>query len=90
MASITDPDIAEILGMCLGDGCISLNKRYSEFALSGDIVEEKHYYDDWVMPLLNKKLFSPILHKNLIAKAYPKVGVYGILNFDKRLFHTMH
>jgi intein/homing endonuclease len=80
-----DKDLAEIFGMCVGDGCISITPRYSEFALSGDITEERSYYDNRVMPLLNQKLFIPILRRKLEPKAYPKVGIYGVITFDKRV-----
>ncbi len=84
-----DAEVAEILGICVGDGCISVTKRYSEFALSGDMKEERAYYDNWVMPLLNKKIFLPVLGKELKAKEYPKLGTYGVITFEKRVVERL-
>ena len=36
-----DGDLAELLGIHVGDGCISENKRYSEYYLGGDLIEER-------------------------------------------------
>jgi hypothetical protein len=78
-------ELAEIMGICLGDGCISINKRYSELAILGDINEERIYYDEWVIPLLNRNLFLPLTNKEIKAKEYPKMGVYGIIAFNKNV-----
>lgn len=84
-----DEEMAEIIGMCVGDGCISITKKYSEFALSGDMNEERTYYDNWVMPLLNRKLFVPLLGTKLKPKKYIKNGVYGVITFDKRVVNSL-
>ena len=80
-----DGDMAEILGMHIGDGCISVNKRYSMYYLGGDITEEKEYHDLWVSKLLNKKVFFPLGKKAACYKEYPSVGVYGLYVFDKEV-----
>jgi len=89
MEEYIDEEIAEILGICLGDGCISITNRYKEFAISGDRVEEKSYYDNRIVPLLNKKLFLPLLNKEISAKEYKKTGVYGVINFNKRVVEQL-
>ena len=38
-----DEDLAELIGIHIGDGCISKNNRYSEYYLGGDLKEEKKY-----------------------------------------------
>jgi len=80
-----DEDLAELFGIHIGDGCISENKRYSEYYLGGDLIEEKEYHDNWVGPLFNKKIMNPLFNKNVIYKEHPKVGVYGFHVFDKKL-----
>jgi hypothetical protein len=76
---------AEIIGMTLGDGCISVTKRYCEFALLGDRNEEREYYENYVIPLLNKELFVPLLNKQLFGKEYKKSGVFGVYCFRKEV-----
>jgi len=80
-----DEDLAELLGIHIGDGCISENKRYSEYYLGGDLVEEREYHDNWVGPLFNKKIMNPLFNKNVNYKEHPKVGVYAFHIFDKKL-----
>ena len=55
-----DEDLAELLGIHIGDGCISVNDRYSMYYLGGDLKEEKEYHDNWVGPLFNKKVMNPL------------------------------
>lgn len=73
----------ELLGIYLGDGCLSKNKRYSEIAISGDIIEERDYYENYVIPLFNKEFCSESYKVN--GKAYPKVGVYGFWCFRREI-----
>jgi len=80
-----DEDLAELLGIHIGDGCISENSRYSEYYLGGDLIEEKEYHDDWVAPLFNKKIMNPLFGKDVIYKEHPKVGIYGFHIFNKKL-----
>jgi intein/homing endonuclease len=80
-----DEDMAEILGIHIGDGCLSVNNRYSEYYLGGDITEEKEYHNKWVGPLFNKKVMMPLFNKKVNYKEHPKVGVYGFYIFDKKL-----
>lgn len=80
-----DGDMAEILGIHIGDGCISKNERYSEYYLGGDLKEEREYHDNWVGPLFNKKVMIPLFNKKVVYKEHPKVGVYGFYIFNKDL-----
>ncbi|MBI2629800.1 hypothetical protein HYW76_01740 [Candidatus Pacearchaeota archaeon] len=80
-----DGDMAELLGIHIGDGCISVNKRYSMYYLGGDINEEKEYHDVWVSKLLNKKVLFPLNKKQAHYKEYYSTGVYGVYIFDKEV-----
>lgn len=82
---IIDEDLAELLGIHIGDGCISETNKYSEYYLGGDFIEEKEYHDNWVKPLFNKKIMNPIFGKDVNYKEHPKVGIYGFHIFDKKL-----
>ncbi len=79
-------ELAELIGIHIGDGCLSNNGRYKEVALAGDLLEEKSYYDDYVVPLFNKIIAKNILNKEVKAKAYPSTGVYGFFIFNGALF----
>jgi len=81
----SSPDLFELMGMYVGDGCISVNDRYKEFALSGDITEEREYYENHVIPLFNKTIMQPLLDKKVTGKAYPSVGVFGFMIFNRKL-----
>ncbi|MCH7568578.1 MAG: hypothetical protein IIA87_04105 [Nanoarchaeota archaeon] len=80
-----DGDLAELMGIHIGDGCISVNKRYSEYYLGGDLKEEKEYHNEWVAPLFNKKIMIPLYDKKAPYKEHPKVGIYGFHIFDKKI-----
>ena len=80
-----DGDLAEIIGIQIGDGCISVTKRYKEFYIGGDLIEEREYHDKWVAPLLERKIMIPLTGKRTNYKEYPCTGVYGFYCFDKRI-----
>jgi intein/homing endonuclease len=80
-----DGDLAEIIGIHIGDGCISVNERYSMYYLGGDLREEREYHDKWVSPLFNKKIMLPLYGKKILYKDYPKVGIYGFYIFNKKI-----
>ena len=80
-----DGEMAELMGIHIGDGCISENDRYSEYYLGGDLIEEREYHDNWVGPLFNKKIMYPLFNKNVNYKEHPKVGIYGFHIFNKKL-----
>lgn len=80
-----DEDLAEVIGMHLGDGCISCNKRYKEAYIGGDLTEEKDYHNNWVSFLYNKKIVIPLTGKKMRYKEYHSTGVYGCYMFDCRI-----
>jgi hypothetical protein len=77
-------DLAELLGIHIGDGCLSENKRYSMYYLGGDITEEKEYHDTWVSHLLNK-LMKELKKEKVRYKEYKSTSVYGCYIFDKEI-----
>ncbi len=81
-------NIAEFLGWHMGDGCISITKRYSEYTLTGDIKEERQFYEDIIIPTFNK-IFKDILKKPVILKHYKSVGVCGIYIFDREFVSVL-
>ncbi len=80
-----DEDMAEIIGIHIGDGCISINDRYKEYYLGGDLTEEKEYHDKWVSRLFNKKVMLPLYNKKIRYKEYKKTGVYAFYIFDSKI-----
>lgn len=80
--------IAEFLGWHLGDGCISINKSYHEYALTGDLTEEYQFYKDVIYPTFYT-LFKNKLKKNPKLKKYNSVGVCGIYVFDKNFVNFL-
>lgn len=82
------PGLAEFLGWHVGDGCISINKRYSEYALTGDITEEYTFYKKVVTPTFNR-IFKHQLKKQAVLKKYESVGVCGIYVFDADFVSTL-
>ncbi|MBW2994127.1 hypothetical protein KY315_01755, partial [Candidatus Woesearchaeota archaeon] len=67
--SKNQPNLAEFLGWHLGDGCISINEKYSEYVLAGDITEEYPFYKKVIIPTFNK-LFKQYLKKQTTLKKY--------------------
>ncbi len=80
-----DGDMAELIGIHIGDGCISCTSRYKEYYLGGDLKEEKEYHDIWVGPLFNKKIMIPLYNKKVTYKEHPKVGIYGFHIFNEKI-----
>jgi len=78
-------NLCELFGIFLGDGCLSETARYSEIVIAGDITEEREFYNKHIIPLFNKELAIPLINKEIKGRAYPKVGVYGIYSFNKKL-----
>jgi hypothetical protein len=75
-------ELAEFLGWHIGDGCVSINNRYSEYTLTGDLIEEYPFYNNVILPTF-KKLFSNYVKKEIKLKEYKSNGVCGIYIFDK-------
>lgn len=76
--------LAELSGIIIGDGCISVTARYHELAISGDLVEEFDYYVNHVAKLLNNAI-SGLRKPPLEVKKYPSLGVCGIITFDETI-----
>lgn len=75
-------ETAEFLGWYFGDGCISITGNRYEFAITGDITEEREFYKQIIVPTLNK-IFYHKLGRKIELKLYPSVGVCGIYLFDR-------
>ena len=80
--SIDPVNVEEFLGWHTGDGCISVNNRYSEYTLTGDITEEYPFYKNIVVPAFNE-IFKIHLKRPVELKRYKSVGVCGIYVFNK-------
>ena len=77
------PELAEICGIHAGDGYLRKRGNKHELELGGSI-EEKEYYDYYVIPLFNKT-FS----LSLVGKKYVK-GTYGFVTSSKIVAETLH
>jgi len=75
----------ELMGIHVGDGCISVNNRYAEYALLGDMREEKEYHETHVIPLFNEIITIPLLNKKVVGKSYPSNGVFGFHIFEPKI-----
>jgi len=80
-----DGDVAELVGIHLGDGCLSITRNYQEYALSGDLSEEREYLERWVIPMFNEKVAIPLLGKPIKGKPNPINGVYGFHIFNPKV-----
>ncbi len=78
-------ELAELMGIHIGDGCISITKRYSMYYVGGDLKEEKEYHDNWVSKLFNKEIMRKLNKEKVRYKEYPSTGVYGLYIFDKEI-----
>ncbi|MFH1445684.1 MAG: LAGLIDADG family homing endonuclease [Nanoarchaeota archaeon] len=76
----------ELLGIHIGDGCLSKTNKYKEYALLGDITEEREYYESHIIPMFNKVVMKPLLNKKVVGKSYPSMGVFGFLIFNSKIF----
>lgn len=79
------PELDEIMGIHIGDGCMSRNKRYSEYYLGGHITEEKEYHDFWIARLYNQHVLEPFFDLRAPYKEHPKLGIYGFHIFNETL-----
>ena len=73
------PELAEICGIHAGDGYFRFNGKSGEIDISGN-VEEKCYYDTYVISLFNK-----VFDLNLIGKFFPHRNTYGFVIRDRRV-----
>ena len=72
------PDLAEVCGIHAGDGYMRLRGNKGEVDISGHL-EEKDYYDKWVIPLFNKIFGFDIKGKNFSR------GSYGFVSYKKEI-----
>lgn len=61
MNDIFTPEIAEIVGLSLGDGSLTLKKGILRFQLRGNVTEDRSHYDDYIIPLFNTNVSEPII-----------------------------
>ncbi len=76
------PKIAELCGAIMGDGWIE--EREKGFFIAGDPKEDKDYYDNYLLNLINE-----ILQINTKTKKFPYWRVYGISVFKKELIKKL-
>jgi len=81
--------LAEFLGWHIGDGCLSVNKRYSEYTLTGDLTEEYDFYKNIIIPAF-QDLFGSFFNKRIELKKYESNGVCGIYLFNKDFVEFLH
>ena len=80
------PELAEFIGMHIGDGTLyKTNTKSLVWEQRGDL-KEKDYYNQHVFPLLNK-LFG--LEKKPKFRSGGKNGCYGIQTCNKKLINTL-
>tara|TARA_Y100000310_G_scaffold299767_1_gene334881 strand:+ start:546 stop:1280 length:735 start_codon:yes stop_codon:yes gene_type:complete len=72
-----NPEIAEILGAFIGDGWIE--SRGNAFYITGDKLEDKDYYDNFLAPLFSKWFCK------VKPKEFSYWNVYGIGCFKRRI-----
>lgn len=75
-------ELAEFIGWHIGDGCISVTKKYSEYALAGDLVEELPFYENVILPCFNK-LFEDVIGRKITLKKYSSNNVCGVYVFNR-------
>jgi hypothetical protein len=74
--------IAEICGAVMGDGWIEERER--GFFIAGDSIEDREYYDQHFLNLINK-----VLGINTKTKNFPYWRVYGISLYKKKLIEEL-
>ena len=67
------PELAEIIGIYVGDGYLRYEGARKELDISGGY-EEKEYYDNHVIPLCNKTF-----NISIIGKFFPSRSTYGFV-----------
>lgn len=77
------PEIAEICGIHTGDGYLRYQGKRKEFDVSGGY-EEKEYYDNHVIPLLNKAFDISVA-----GKYFPSRSTYGFCTTNRRVIETL-
>ena len=82
---LTD-ELAELVGVHIGDGCLSDNGRYRECAVLGDLTEEIDYYESHLVPMFNRVVANPLIGNDVPLKRYESSNVCGIISFKGEIF----
>ncbi len=83
-SDVITPDLAEICGIHAGDGYLR-NGRHVELDLSGNISEDRNYYDTHVAPL-----FSKVFGVEPKLRQFPSRGTYGFVIREKEVVKFFH
>ncbi len=78
------PELAEFCGIHAGDGYMRKRGVTYEVDISGSL-EEQEYYDEYVIPLVNK-LFGTAIK----GRAFFPRGTYGFRTHDKNIAKTLN
>lgn len=76
------PELAEIIGIYVGDGYLRYEGKQRELDISGGY-EEKEYYDNHVIPLFNKTFGLAIK-----GRFYPHRRTYGFKTSNRLVLNT--
>jgi intein/homing endonuclease len=74
-------NLAEFAGIHAGDG--HLHKRGNSIEISGGI-EEKTYYDNYIIPLCNN-----LFNDNINGRHFKSKGTYGFYSTNKEMIYTL-
>jgi intein/homing endonuclease len=75
-------ETAELCGAIIGDGWIQSNEK--SFFLAGDPIEDKEYYDNYIVPLIKR-----VLNFNVKSKNFSYWKVYGVSIHQKEIIKKL-
>ncbi len=82
-----DVEIAEIFGNATGDGSFIETKRGKiRFQLRGHITEDREHYENFIIPIFNKRIALPLTEKKVGLLTYKKRNSYGIGTESKKIW----
>ncbi len=82
MSALTE-ELAEICGIHAGDGYLRYTGKRKELDISGGI-EEKEYYDNYVIPLINK-----LFKLSIKGVCFPLRKTYGFRCYNRTVVFTL-
>lgn len=82
MEKINDFELAELMGIMIGDGHISFVRRQYFISISGNLKDEKIFFESVIIPILSK-----LRYKKVVFKTFAKYGKIEINFSDKYLFY---
>jgi hypothetical protein len=85
--------IAEIVGLCFGDGSLTFHKssRKLRFQLRGDASEDRSHYDNYIIPLFNKHIAQPLMGKDVCTVESKKSHFsYGFAIYSDIVGNYLH